>query len=413
MASGDAATSPYLRLPDGKPLKILTIDGGGLQAISTLLLLDELLNAIAVANHVPKPRPCDIFDGIFGIGVGGWLAILLGRFHLDITSCLSEWYTLMKIIQPRFKAAGYFFKVTQQHYYDTEQLVKHIAQLTKNYGTGKLLFDTCKNPPRCRHVFVAALEDNGEHREYLFRTYECPDALKANLLPGPKEPSNFEISSAFGVTGAAKYFAPPWKESMDNGKKLRFRDTKFPRPHNITELALEEMWGLYGPQVPISVVVNIGPGLPGESDIKTIARKFSWGLPSKGRAGSRKSSSDNQVAPKVSPGRNFTSLDPADVEAKIQGQEKDIEATIKRKLQEKYPDEELYFRFALEVSPEGAPQNDRLDPEASSIAVKRYIESGGSSTVSLVRNRFSGDNSLGGRSSTSLDRYGAVISAAA
>ena len=416
MASGDATTSHYLPLRDGKPLKILTIDGGGLQAISTLLLLDELLNAIAVANNVPKPRPCDIFDGIFGIGVGGWLAILLGRFHLDITSCLSEWYTLMKIIQPRFKAAGYFFKVTQQHYYDTEQLVRHIEQLTKNYGTGKLLFDTCKNPPRCRHVFVAALEDNGEHREYLFRTYECPDALKANLLPGPREPSNFEISSAFGVTGAAKYFAPPWKERMDNGKKLRFRDTKFPRPHNITELALEEMWGLYGPQVPISVVVNIGPGLPGESDIKTIARKFSWGLPSKGRDGSRKSSSSgHQVAPKVAPGRNSGSLDPADIEAKIQRQEKDIEATIKRKLLEKYPGEELYFRFALEVSPEGAPQNDALNPAACSAAVNSYIKSGGSSTVSLVSDRFSGDKSVGGRSSTSLDsqQFSTVISAAA
>ena len=56
-----------------KPLKILTIDGGGLQAISTLLILDKLLDTIAKANKVPnrRPRPCDVFDVIAGIGAGG------------------------------------------------------------------------------------------------------------------------------------------------------------------------------------------------------------------------------------------------------------------------------------------------------------------------------------------------------
>lgn len=65
-----------------KPLKILTIDGGGLQGISTLLILDKLLGAIARNNGVPdrKPRPCDVFAVIAGIGPGGWLALLLGRF---------------------------------------------------------------------------------------------------------------------------------------------------------------------------------------------------------------------------------------------------------------------------------------------------------------------------------------------
>ena len=56
-----------------KPLKILTIDGGGLQAISTLLILDKLLDTVAITNNVPnqRPRPCDVFDVIAGIGAGG------------------------------------------------------------------------------------------------------------------------------------------------------------------------------------------------------------------------------------------------------------------------------------------------------------------------------------------------------
>ena len=56
-----------------KPLKILTIDGGGLRAISTLLILDKLLDTVAITNNVPnqRPRPCDVFDVIAGIGAGG------------------------------------------------------------------------------------------------------------------------------------------------------------------------------------------------------------------------------------------------------------------------------------------------------------------------------------------------------
>lgn len=57
-----------------KPLKILTLDGGGLQAISTLLILNKVLETIAKQNGVPeheKPRPCDVFDTIAGIGTGG------------------------------------------------------------------------------------------------------------------------------------------------------------------------------------------------------------------------------------------------------------------------------------------------------------------------------------------------------
>src|SRR5271156_6035958 len=59
---------PMALLPKpGKPLKILTIDGGGLQAISNLLILDKLLDTIASNNQAKvKPRPCDIFDTIAG-----------------------------------------------------------------------------------------------------------------------------------------------------------------------------------------------------------------------------------------------------------------------------------------------------------------------------------------------------------
>jgi patatin-like phospholipase/acyl hydrolase len=123
-----------------RPLRILTLDGGGLQANSTLLILDELLNTIAKVNREKrKPRPCDIFDVITGIGTGGWLALLLGRFHMDVAACLSDWYNITQSIAKRSSAGGVRKQLLDQYYFDPERLVEHINDLTKIYGTGEVL----------------------------------------------------------------------------------------------------------------------------------------------------------------------------------------------------------------------------------------------------------------------------------
>ena len=259
-----------------EPLKILTIDGGGLQAISTLLTLNRVLETIARENGVPenrKPRPCDVFDTIAGIGAGGWLAILLGRFRLDITTCLSEWYNITHRIAPRSKTAELRLRLLQHCYFDTDRLVEQVNSLTKVHSAGDRLFEHDPQGARTRHVFVAALASDGKGYN-LFRSYEIPKSAKLpeKLLEGPENPDSFTISRAFAVTGAARYFIEPWKEQMASSDLSKSSDTKFPEPHNITELALDEMWGIYGTDVPLSVVVNIGPGPPNDVDVKQIAR---------------------------------------------------------------------------------------------------------------------------------------------
>jgi hypothetical protein len=62
---------------------------------------------------------------------------------------------------------------------------------------------------------------------------------------------------------------------MASSGKMHFSDAKFPKPYNITKLALDEMWGLYGTEVPLLVVVNIGPSLQSTYNIEQIAQRFS------------------------------------------------------------------------------------------------------------------------------------------
>ena len=287
-----------LSKPKG-PLNILTINGGGLAAIATLTVLQKLLDEIVKDRPglKRKPKPCDVFDVICGIGTGGWLALMLGRFEMDIATCFIEWYNLMQAIMPRSRSENLRRRFSRHSYYDPKRLVRQVERLTKLYGTGKNLMVDVATSSRCRHVFVAALriDSNTPQSQYhLLRTYPCP---KGNdLLEGPEDPGNYRIADAFGATGATRYFTPPWKEYSPKLGHLKFSDDEYPRQHNITRLALKEISGLYGEDVQIAVVVNVGPGSPSQKDVQKLARSVSW----KSFASSRTSTSSSSSSGKLS-----------------------------------------------------------------------------------------------------------------
>lgn len=90
------------------------------------------------------------------------------------------------------------------------------------------------------------------------------------------------MPDVFAASGAAKFFSQPFRV----GKTIFF-DGTFPQSHPITLMALDEAFGIYGSEVPISVLLNIGPGIPSERDrqeleansigsITRLAKKFSW-----------------------------------------------------------------------------------------------------------------------------------------
>ena len=403
-----------------KPLKILTIDGGGLQAVSTLLILNKVLETIGKQHSDPprKPKPCEVFDTIAGIGAGGWLAILLGRFRMDITTCLSEWYKITRRIEPRSRSEELRMRLIHQCYFDTERLMEEVDRLTRMYRTGDYLLEDDPEGARTRHVFVAALKSDAKGYR-LFRTYETPKSAKLpdRLLEGPVDPKNYKISSAFGVTGAAKYFTKEWNEDMEHSGHTKFIDSKFPKPHNITELALDEMWAIYGTDVPLSVVVNIGPGLPNDVDVTKIASRFSWGLNPAGapkKRGAKLPAIKQEPAPRSQkkqisvtqrdeveqdvkkssirflkaadkPNREhkhlmkridtFGSLSGRTIDEKLKRYEDEIERDIKEKLYNINPGSgDLYFRLALPKAPQGTAQNDSSAAVVAHDATMDYLD---------------------------------------
>ncbi|KAK3073260.1 hypothetical protein LTR53_005310 [Teratosphaeriaceae sp. CCFEE 6253] len=77
----------------GAPLRILSLDGGGVRGYSMLIILQELMHRtfVEIEGRAPKrneiPKPCEHFDLIAGTGTGGLIAIMLGRLRLDLDTC--------------------------------------------------------------------------------------------------------------------------------------------------------------------------------------------------------------------------------------------------------------------------------------------------------------------------------------
>ncbi|KAE8379504.1 acyl transferase/acyl hydrolase/lysophospholipase [Aspergillus bertholletiae] len=103
----------------GPPLRILSLDGGGVRGYSMLIILQELMYRIYVEceGKAPRrdeiPKPCDHFDLIVGTGTGGLIALMLGRLRLDLETC-KEVYVRMtrKVFETDKTFAGIPFRST-------------------------------------------------------------------------------------------------------------------------------------------------------------------------------------------------------------------------------------------------------------------------------------------------------------
>ena len=70
--------------------RILAIDGGGVRGLSSLLILQRLMQEVqrlmeesgTTKGSSTPPLPCEYFDLICGTSTGGLIAIMLGRLRM-------------------------------------------------------------------------------------------------------------------------------------------------------------------------------------------------------------------------------------------------------------------------------------------------------------------------------------------
>ncbi|KAL2369427.1 hypothetical protein RJ035_007980 [Blastomyces gilchristii] len=143
----------------GPPLRILSLDGGGVRGYSMLILLQELMHRTYVEcegkaparNQIPKP--CDHFDLIAGTGTGGLIALMLGRLRLDLETCKDVYVRMTRRVFETDKTiAGIPYRSTLFKASKLEEAIRHaVAAVYKGTpmdGNPTLLrsYDSRKEP---------------------------------------------------------------------------------------------------------------------------------------------------------------------------------------------------------------------------------------------------------------------------
>lgn len=115
MASATIRDSSGLRIKDTTkepPLRILSLDDGGVRGYSMLIILQELMHRtfVELEGRAPRrheiPKPCDHFDLIIGTGTGGLIALMLGRLKLSIDTCKDVYVRMTKRVFETDKTIG-------------------------------------------------------------------------------------------------------------------------------------------------------------------------------------------------------------------------------------------------------------------------------------------------------------------
>ncbi|KHN95217.1 Patatin-like serine hydrolase [Metarhizium album ARSEF 1941] len=88
----------------GPPLRVLSLDGGGVRGYSMLIIVQELMHRtfVEIEGRAPRrheiPKPCDHFDLIVGTGTGGLIALMLGRLRLDLETCKELYVRMTRVV---------------------------------------------------------------------------------------------------------------------------------------------------------------------------------------------------------------------------------------------------------------------------------------------------------------------------
>ncbi|ERS97377.1 Patatin-like serine hydrolase [Sporothrix schenckii 1099-18] len=88
----------------GPPLRILSLDGGGVRGYSIFIILQEIMHRtfVEIEGRAPHrneiPKPADHFDLIVGTGTGGLIALMLGRLRLDIETCKELYVRMTRMV---------------------------------------------------------------------------------------------------------------------------------------------------------------------------------------------------------------------------------------------------------------------------------------------------------------------------
>ncbi|KAG8699764.1 hypothetical protein FRC08_005118 [Ceratobasidium sp. 394] len=110
-----------------RPIRLLSIDGGGIQGLAALVIIRELMSRICGGSSTQ--HPCKYFDLIVGTGIGGLIAIMLGRLRMSVDEAMEHLSEIASQVFSKKKLWG-------EGSYKATILEKIVGQMVSKYAGG-------------------------------------------------------------------------------------------------------------------------------------------------------------------------------------------------------------------------------------------------------------------------------------
>ncbi|KAI3609228.1 hypothetical protein WG66_010568 [Moniliophthora roreri] len=230
-----------------RPLRILSLDGGGYRGISMLTILKELMKQLTDPSG-KEPKPCEVFDFIIGTSTGGLIALLLGRLGLSVDEAKEKYLDLgEKIFVGNNGVLGYILSGTTR--YDTEILEGIFKDIL---GDEQLV-----SPGTVRTAVTTTLHERSVNDAILLRTYTDSEGA---LPPTSSSYSWTAFQAARATSAAPTYFKPITVDGMTfaDAGAAGFNN---PTEVGVTEVARIPVWR----DRAIGAIVSLGTGLMDEA----------------------------------------------------------------------------------------------------------------------------------------------------
>ncbi|CAE7228462.1 unnamed protein product [Rhizoctonia solani] len=261
-----------------RPARILSLDGGGVRGLSSVMILREFMTKLEKASGATKPIiPADFFDLIIGTSTGGILALLFGRLRMNVDEVLDMYQTLSKEVFHTGPAATAihscttFLKDGVPSMYDEsilERLIKQtIADKTKGGDPEALLLED-SSPDSCLTAVVTARSADAT-RPILMRSY---------TFSHDADPEKFKIWEAARATSAAPLFFRPIKAG---GYEDPYIDGCLSGHCNPSWQAIQEakrIWPKPSRKSKIGLFMSLGTGSPSKVPLRAPIHSFILGF---------------------------------------------------------------------------------------------------------------------------------------
>mmetsp|Transcript_19751 Transcript_19751/g.21968 ORF Transcript_19751/g.21968 Transcript_19751/m.21968 type:complete len:437 (+) Transcript_19751:27-1337(+) len=253
---------------DSRPIKILSIDGGGSRgvvALECLIALEEELQSKGLELW-------QAFDVVVGTSIGGCIAMMIGLLHMTAVEAQTFLYHLIPVAFPLKK-----YKVYKQMFrpslYSTTVFIEFLenelfSHKIDNYTREKTTMKTFGSKVSAPKVFVTSVNDKTDE-VVLIRSYSKPE--KSPFLDLCDVPIT---TAALATSAAPTYF--PAVELTDPETKDTYRlvDGAM-RANNPTDLAVTEA-NLLFPNRQLGLVLSVGTGEFNTEPNAKVRKGWKW-----------------------------------------------------------------------------------------------------------------------------------------